>query len=243
MDVETPLAGGTQGRGAVLALLTLADGRFPAGGHVHSAGVEAAVADGRVRDAAGLAAYVEGRVRTAGLVEAALVAATVHRLTAPAAAPPGAVLAELDAEASARLPAAPLRDASRRLGRQLVRAARRCWPAPVLDAVAARPDGAHLPVALGATAVAAGLDAPGAARLSLHHTITTPAQAAVRLLGLDPFEVAAVGARLAGIADQVAEAAVTAAGGPLAALPADTGPLVEVAAVEHAARDARLFAT
>ena len=32
------------------ALLLLADGRFPAGGHVHSAGIEAAVGDGRVKN-------------------------------------------------------------------------------------------------------------------------------------------------------------------------------------------------
>ncbi|MEU5422925.1 urease accessory protein UreF, partial [Streptomyces sp. NPDC020667] len=36
------------------ALLVLADGRFPAGGHAHSGGAEAAVKAGRVRDAESL---------------------------------------------------------------------------------------------------------------------------------------------------------------------------------------------
>lgn len=34
------------------ALLVLADGRFPAGGHAHSGGAEAAVRAGRITDAA-----------------------------------------------------------------------------------------------------------------------------------------------------------------------------------------------
>lgn len=57
------------------ALLVLADGRFPAGGHAHSGGAEAAVAAGRVRDAEGLAAFCRGRLHTTGLTSAALAAA------------------------------------------------------------------------------------------------------------------------------------------------------------------------
>ena len=55
--------------------------------------------------------------------------------------------------------------ASRRLGRQLLRAGDRCWPA----VAGARQPGLHAPVALGVVAAAAGVDAAGAARLSLHH--------------------------------------------------------------------------
>ncbi|MEU1094646.1 urease accessory protein UreF, partial [Streptomyces sp. NPDC005877] len=57
------------------ALLVLADGRFPAGGHAHSGGAEAAVRAGRVRDADGLAEFCRGRLHTAGLVAASLAAA------------------------------------------------------------------------------------------------------------------------------------------------------------------------
>ncbi|MGD9797255.1 MAG: urease accessory protein UreF, partial [Acidimicrobiia bacterium] len=60
-----------------LAALLLADGRFPMGGHVHSGGVESAVADGRVVDVPTLAAYLLGRLHTTGLTDAALAAATV----------------------------------------------------------------------------------------------------------------------------------------------------------------------
>jgi urease accessory protein len=228
---------------AALAALLLADGRFPAGGHVHSAGVESAVADGRVHDLASLEDFVVGRLGTVGLTDAALAAATALRLGDPDGGD-AAVLDELDAEARARTPVPALREASRRQGRQLVRVAGRCWPSAVLALVAdRRPGGAHLPVALGAVAVAAGLDAPAAARLSVHHAVTTPAQAAVRLLGLDPFAVAALTARLAAPAAAVAETAVRAAAGPPADLPARTGPVLDVAADEHRRWDVRLFAT
>ena len=57
------------------ALLLLADGRLPAGGHAHSGGLEAAVAAGRVHDLATLEAFLRGRLATAGLVAAAFAAA------------------------------------------------------------------------------------------------------------------------------------------------------------------------
>ena len=52
-------------------LLLLADGRFPAGGHAHSGGLEAAVARSRVRDLASLRAFLDGRLATTGLVAGA----------------------------------------------------------------------------------------------------------------------------------------------------------------------------
>jgi urease accessory protein len=57
------------------ALLLLADGRFPAGGHAHSGGAEAAVADGRIRDVATLAEFCRGRLHSTGLGAAAQAAA------------------------------------------------------------------------------------------------------------------------------------------------------------------------
>ena len=52
------------------SVLLLADGRFPAGGHAYSAGVESAVDVGDVRDLATLERYLDGRLAT-GAVEAA----------------------------------------------------------------------------------------------------------------------------------------------------------------------------
>ncbi|MGW0206623.1 hypothetical protein ACWDZ8_12650, partial [Streptomyces sp. NPDC003233] len=47
------------------ALLVLADGRFPAGGHAHSGGAEAAVKAGRITSAAGLEDFCRGRLQPA----------------------------------------------------------------------------------------------------------------------------------------------------------------------------------
>ncbi|MER6346477.1 hypothetical protein ABT232_18820, partial [Streptomyces sp. NPDC001532] len=51
------------------ALLVLADGRFPAGGHAHSGGAEAAVKAGRITSAASLQDFCRGRLHTAALEE------------------------------------------------------------------------------------------------------------------------------------------------------------------------------
>ncbi len=214
-----------------LAALLLADGRLPTGGHVHSAGVESAVDDGRIVDVESLGEYLLGRLHTVGLTEAAIAAAVVLH---PAS------IAELDAEADARITVPELRVVSRRLGRQLIRVAGRCWPDPVL---ATLPDHPHQPVALGAVGVAAGLDPLTVAGIAIHHATATPAQSALRLLGLDPFAVAALTASLASAGEMVATDAVVAAGGPIEDLPARTGPVVEIAAATHASLTTRLFAS
>jgi urease accessory protein len=224
-----------------LTLLLLADGRFPVGGHAHSGGIEAAVMDGRVRDEDDLAAYVRGRLYTTARTEAALAAATVVRL-ASGGGPTD--VAAIDAEADARIAATPLRTASRRLGRQLLRVAARCWPCPLFqDVWETATEGLHQPVALGVVGAAAGLPATAVATLAVHHALSTPAQAAIRLLGLDPFAVAAALVRLASAAEEVASEAARAATGPLWDLPAGSGPVCEIAAMEHGTLDARLFVT
>ncbi|HKT03753.1 MAG TPA: urease accessory protein UreF, partial [Rugosimonospora sp.] len=64
---------------AVSTLLLLADGRYPAGGHAHSGGLEAACAAGRVHDLDSLEGFLRGRLATAGLVGAAFAAAACAR--------------------------------------------------------------------------------------------------------------------------------------------------------------------
>ncbi|MFJ9916021.1 urease accessory protein UreF [Actinacidiphila glaucinigra] len=220
------------------ALLLLADGRFPAGGHAHSAGAEAAVTAGRITGPGTLEDFCRGRLHTAGLVAAAVAAA------AAAGADPLA----LDEAADARTASPALRQTARRLGRQMMRAARAAWPSPGLDALAtARPRGAHQPVVLGVTARAAGLTPLDAAHAAAYEAVTGPATAAVRLLSLDPFEVTAVLARLAPDLDAVAARAADAAHRCLTegtgALPAASAPLLDVYAEAHAGWPVRLFAS
>ncbi|MFI0961736.1 urease accessory protein UreF [Streptomyces sp. NPDC021080] len=220
------------------ALLVLADGRFPAGGHAHSGGAEAAVRAGRITGAASLEDFCRGRLHTSGLVSAALAAAAALGVDPVA----------LDAAADARTPSLALRVAARRLGRQLVRAARATWPSVELDALAREfPKGAHQPVVLGVTARAAGLGPEDAAYCSVYECVSGPASATVRLLSLDPFEATAALARLAPELDVVARAAADAARRALdegvEALPAASAPLLEIGAEAHAAWPVRLFAS
>ncbi|CAL9629916.1 urease accessory UreF family protein [Streptomyces sp. Tu 3180] len=220
------------------ALLVLADGRFPAGGHAHSGGAEAAVGAGRITGADTLEDFCRGRLHTAGRVSAALAAAAAL----------GVDPVVLDEAADARTPSPALRSAARRLGRQLMRAARATWPSAELDALAGRfPKGAHHPVVLGLTARAAGLGPADAAYCAAYESVSGPATATVRLLGLDPFDATRVLARLAPELDRVAGRAVEAARGAADegsdALPAASAPLLETDAEAHAARPVRLFAS
>ncbi|MBL1082913.1 urease accessory protein UreF [Streptomyces actinomycinicus] len=220
------------------ALLVLADGRFPAGGHAHSGGAEAAVKAGRITSAASLEDFCRGRLHTAGLVASALAAAAAL----------GVEPRELDAAADARTPSPALRTAARRLGRQLLRAARVTWPSAELDVLAREfPKGAHQPVVLGLAARAAGLAPEDAAHCAAYESVSGPATATVRLLSLDPFDATAVLARLAPELDRVADSAVEAArrvaDEGADALPAASAPLLEVMAEAHAAWPVRLFAS
>jgi urease accessory protein len=217
------------------AALLLADARFPAGGHAHSGGVEAAAAAGMVTDLAALELFLRGRLRTAGLAAAGLAAAACARA-------PGATIAtwdELDAEADARTPSPAQREASRRQGRALLRTARAAWPAARWLADLGRQP--HHPVVLGATAATAAV-APGeAARIAAYQAVAGPASAAVRLLALDPMQAAAIVARLGAEVDAVATAAAALGGGPLEDLPFPSAPALDLLAEAHARAEVRLF--
>lgn len=210
-------------------LLLLTDGRFPAGGHAHSGGVEAAVMAGRVTGLDTLAVFLAGRLTTAGRVAAALSAAAcsgTHDVFA------------VDAAATARIPSPALRVTSRTQGRQLLRTAR------AVLGHAGLPDELHLPVAMGAVSAATyGVDTMDAARWAAYDSISGPAGAAVRLLGLDPFASWGIVAALLPDADAIASAAAARARRPLDDLPSCSAPLLDIGAEIHATQEVRLFAS
>ena len=212
---------------AILAALLLADGRFPGGGHAHSGGLEAAVADGSVGGLHDLESFLTGRLVTVGAVDAWLAAA----------ASLGGDQRALDAEADARCASPALRAASRRLGRGLRRAA-----APSFGSVSGG-EGEHYPVVLGAVAAAAGLGPEDAARLAVHAMVAGAASAAVRLLPLDAADAMAVGMRLASMGEDIARTSALAAAARAAKGPAWSAPLVELRAEDHAGWEVRLFAS
>jgi urease accessory protein len=209
------------------ALLLLADGRFPAGGHAHSAGVEAAVVYGDVVDEATLARYLHARLASTGVTDAAFAAAAAA----------GSDPAVLDVELTARVLSPRLREVGRRTGRQLLRAGRRVWPDPALDAL----DGCPLPIVLGALVAVAGGSPHDAAAISMHHVGAAVTSAGVRLLGLDPIGVAAIqAAAVALIAELVAPAGDWAIAAPRD-LPASGGALTDILGEDHGRWSARLF--
>ncbi|MEV0345349.1 urease accessory UreF family protein [Nonomuraea sp. NPDC050680] len=246
------------------ALLLLTDSRLPAGGHAHSGGTEAAIATGAVHDVASLAAFLRGRLHTSGHIAAALAAAACAM---SATRFPDTSWDLLDAEADARTASPAQRAASRTQGRLLLRVARRLWPSPTPDDLAAGSNlrrslalddlalavpNPHHPIALGAAAHAAGASPEDAALAAAYHAITGPATAAVRLLGLDPVAVHGLLADLA--PDLTATASdttpsdltATASDAPpygrlWAELPARSAPALDLLAERHAGAAVRLF--
>ncbi|MFG1914621.1 urease accessory protein UreF [Micromonospora sp. NPDC048898] len=226
-------------------LLLLADGRFPAGAHAHSGGLEAAVAAGRVTDLTSLEAFLAGRLATAGLVGAAF-AAAAHRAAKPQVADVSTrsgMLAQLDGELDARTASPTLRAVSRRQGRALLRAGRAIWPDAPFGDLPATPGGAHQPLVLGLLCASAGLSRLETATVAAYGTLTGAASAGVRLLGLDPYQVQALLVGLADACDGTAAEAARAADDSPERLPAAAAPLADIHAEIHATWEVRLFAS
>jgi urease accessory protein len=228
------------------ALLILADARFPAGGHAHSGGFEPAAAAGTVTDISGLETFLKGRLRTSGLTAAALAAAACYRaataagVAASSGARAGATAPawdELDAEADARTPSPAQREASRKQGRALLRAARAAWP----DAAWPTGPSPHHALVLGTATAAAGGAPLQAAQVAAYQSVAGPASAAVRLLALDPMRAAAVLAKLSADIDETAARAARHADGPLPDLPCPSAPALDLLAEAHVRTEARLF--
>jgi urease accessory protein len=207
---------------SLATLLSLADSRLPTGGHVHSGGVEEAVASGLVVDLPTLRAFLRRRITTQGLVTAS-VAAAVHTGSLSAAA--------ADRETDARTPAPAARQASRAQGRGLTRLARRVWVDGDWDALGATP---HLAVAAGAVGAASSMTPQHTALSVVYTTMTASATAAQRLLALDPGDVAALTFELSQLCDHTADLACK----ELADL---SDPLLDVLAQRHTERERPLF--
>lgn len=222
----------------VTALL-LADGRFPAGGHAHSGGIEASVASGRVCSVESLHQYLLGRLSTSGVVSAAFAAASCRAFECAG----WDAVPTLDDELDARVPSPVLRTASRALGRQLFRAARCVWPGTSLGADHGGQRGVHHPVALGVVAASARIGPTGAASVAAYDSVAGPAAAAVRLLGLDPFAVHRSLAALAATVEHVAAEGAAHTETPPYALPSWSAPLLDIAVERFSTAEVRLFAS
>jgi urease accessory protein len=158
---------------------------------------------------------------------------------------PPASWAALDAEFEARTPSEAMRAASRQLGGGLLRLLRSLVPEADLMtpwASCGRP-APHHPLVLGAGVALAGGTPELAARAAALAACAGPASAAVRLLGLDPFAVQAMLARLAPRIDECARRAAARAADPPSSLPADGAPALDLLADFHLTAEVRLFAS
>jgi urease accessory protein len=201
-------------------LLVLADSRFPGGGHAHSGGVEEAAARGLITDERSLESFLHGRLHTNGLVAAAFAAAAVD-----------GDWSTLDMELDARTPSPAQRASSRAQGKSTLRAGRVAWPSPRLTELS-QP---HHAIAIGALVQVAGGTREEAAECAAYLSVSGPASAAVRLLGLDPFQVNAIVARmrLSAVVDEAVKG-----------LPMPGAPALDLFADSHARihqQEVRLF--
>ncbi|RSN53730.1 urease accessory protein UreF [Amycolatopsis sp. WAC 04182] len=222
-----------------LSAIILADSRFPGGGHVHSGGLEEAVTRKLITHERDLPGFLSGRLRTAGSLAAVFAAASAH---AAARNVQSGHWRRLDVELDARTPSLAQREASRAQGRGTARAGKAAWPSPVLSQLLKETPRPHHPVVAGAL-----IGVPFDAAMAVAYlAISGPASAAVRLLGLDPFAVNAVVARLAKEVRDVSLRAAEVAGDDPADLPAPGSPALDLFAEAHARHhqeEVRLFAS
>lgn len=212
--------------------LLLADARLPSGGHAHSSGLEPALLGGMPPAAVG--EFLMVRARTTALVDAA--AAVVARWMAMDGVP----LSAVERAWAARTPSRAMRDASRDLGRGLLRLADRVWPGS--DAIASLHalDGPPpRPLVLGAIAAHVDMTPEELVRLTVYDDL---ASAVAALLKLDPRDPAdGVALVLAGCASIEPRIPLIAAARFPEEIPSLSAPQAEAWAESHATAQRRLF--
>jgi len=221
-----------------LSLLQFTDGLFPAGAYAHSFGLEASVQFGDVRDAAGveafLRAYLEG---CAGPTDAA--AAVCARRAA--ASEDLASCVALDGMLDAMKAPSELREASRQMGRQTLRAATHLPCHPLLerfaDFVAAESSPGHHPIVFGMIGGVLNWDALEMTGAYLYSTSTALVGAALRLLPLGQL----AGQRILWNLRPLIAALADEAQGKQESDLWSFAPALEIASMRHALLDARLF--
>jgi urease accessory protein len=216
----------------LLGVLQLADGLFPAGGFVHSFGLETYAQDGRVHDRDTLEAFVRAHLEDAVAAAAALRAGVDDD---------HAAWLEVDATLEAMKTVPEFRAGSRQMGRQTARVAAAVAPDPFVATLArAIEDGltpGHHAAVFGAALGRRGVAAEAAAAAFLYSTAALLVGAGLRLISLGQVD----GQRIVtAVLPRVAE---------LAAVAAMTGleemwsfsPALELAGLRHAGLEMRLF--
>jgi urease accessory protein len=223
---------------ALLAVLQLSDGLFPAGGFAHSFALETYAQEGRVTDRDGLEAFVVAHLEgAAGPGDAVAVAAAVRY----AAAAEHADWVDLDARLDAMKTVPEFRAASRQMGRQTARVAAALEPDAFLTTLARGIDDGltpgHHAAVFGAALGRRGAEPEAAAAAFLYSTAALLVGAGLRLVALGQVDGQRV---LAAVLARVARLAATAAGTAVEDMWSFT-PALELAGLRHARLDMRLF--
>lgn len=223
---------------ALVALLQLSDGLFPAGGFAHSFGLETYVQDGLVTDRAGLEAFVVAQLEgSAGPADAVATAGAVRY----AVAGDLAGWAALDAALEAMKAVPETRAASRQMGRQTLRVATATTDDTLLREIAHMVDeglaAGHHATVLGATLGRAGAAPEAAAAAFLYSTTALLVGAGLRLIALGQLDGQRVLASMRGRIDRLAAAAAAATADDLWSF----NLALEIAGIRHASLEMRLF--
>jgi urease accessory protein len=222
----------------LLALLQFADGLFPAGGFAHSFGLEVYAQRGIVTDRTGLEAFVRAHLAgSAGPSDAVAVACAAGY----AATDDLAGCLALDERLAATKWVPELREASRQMGRQTVRAAAALrddvFVARLATAVEEGRTPGHHAVVFGAVTGRHGIDAETAAAAYLHSTAVLLINAGLRLLPVGQLDGQRALAALRPLLSQLAREAATRGVDDLWGF----APALEIAGCRHADLEMRLF--
>jgi urease accessory protein len=216
---------------AEMALMLLADARWPAGGHAQSGGLEAALHAGM--PPAAIPAYLRTRLRTVTLVEAGAAVVALHRFRT------GGSLQEVEDAWAARTPSDALRQASTAVGRGYLRLVRRLWPEHPATVTLSGLGAPSRACAMACAAVIVDLAPAQLVRLVCYDDAQTVASAALKLTPLDPLDAVAwtlgLATEVQSVVDQVALSTEP------DDIPAAAAPLIEQWAQAHRSQPRRLF--
>ncbi len=217
--------------------LRFVDSFFPSGGFAYSSGLEAAVQGGAVRNGDDLAKYVEDLLRHGMGRREAVAVVLAHEAVATGML---SIALDADRELDAMKLGRESREASRQMGRQVIRIAAEQSDGnrllhDFLAAVEAGRTPCHLAVGLGLVLAASGWSREEAAAAYLHQTATGFISAALKLLPIGQRE----GQRLL---DGWMPLIVELSGGMQSDRPMTSwSPVQDIYAMQHSRLESRLF--
>ncbi|MCC6234472.1 MAG: urease accessory protein UreF [Verrucomicrobiales bacterium] len=207
-------------------LWQLADSAFPAGGFLHSNGLESARQHGVIRQRDDLPRFMATSLRQAARASLPFVA-TAHR--DPTSLP------HCDAVCDAWTSNHVAHRASRLQGKAFARAVSHAFDLPHL----ASPDPGHFAPVFGAALAHLDIPRPDALQLFLYQHLRSVVSAAIRLNLVGPLEAQRIQQHLTAEADQLATQAIAYTLDDLA----QTAPMIDLWQGTHDRLDARLFHT